>query len=130
MVLGFSAFGLPVLGDTSSPHFLSRIYYNLRHAKSQAYFSRHTEAAGCCGLGEPLAQFRGGLSQGGGIQPGRCDGLPCYPVFPGPQLFGPLFGHAGLDGVLDGFGFGGGLFNQGLELAQLPDFAFHFVNTH
>jgi hypothetical protein len=35
---GFSAFGLPVLGDTCSPHFLSRIKYNIGVTKSQALF--------------------------------------------------------------------------------------------
>ena len=38
--LGFSAFGRPVRGLKSSPHFLHYIYSNLRIAKSQEVFQK------------------------------------------------------------------------------------------
>ena len=38
MLLGFSAFGLPILGDIFPPHFPSHLYYSLCHTKSQDFF--------------------------------------------------------------------------------------------
>lgn len=38
--------------------------------------------------------------------------------------------YLGLDGVLDGLRLCGGLLNQGLQLAQLPDLVLDFLNAH
>ena len=95
---------------------------------SQAPPSCHAEAAGGGLPGESLGHVRQGLPQGRGVDSGGGDGLPGNLVLPGLDAL--RIAHSGLQGVLDGLGFRLGLLDQGLELAQLPDFRFHFVDAH
>ena len=49
-----------------------------------------TEPAGSGGFREPLHHIGQGLLEGRRVQAGGGDGLPAYPVFPGPQLIRSL----------------------------------------
>lgn len=89
-------------------------------------FSCYAEAAGGCGLGEPLHHIGQSRLEGLAVQPGGRDRFPGDLVLTGPQLL--RIAHVGLDSVLDGLGLGGGFLNEGLELPQLPDLALDLVH--
>ena len=75
---GLSTFGLPVLGDMNSPHFLFRIYYTICGTKSQEalekFFENYREgvevenavvtAGGFCAARRVVASYKTELGAG------------------------------------------------------------------
>lgn len=62
-------------------------------------FSCDAEPAHGGGFGERLGHLRESLLKRLAVDAGGGDGLPAYPVLPGPQLLHPLGGEMGLDAV-------------------------------
>lgn len=90
--------------------------------------SRHAEAARGGLTGESGGNVRQGFLERRGVNSDAFYGFPRYLVLPGPQFL--RVAHVGLDRVPDSVGLLLGLVNEGLELAQLPDFAFNLIDTH
>ena len=90
--------------------------------------SGHAEPPDGGFFGERCGHLRQGLAQGGGVDTGACDGLPCDFVLSGGD--GLCVPHGGLERVFQGLGLLLGFLDQGLELAQLPGLTLHFLATH
>ena len=91
---------------------------------------RHAEPARGGGFGERLGHLRESPLKRLAVDAGGGDGLPAYPVLPGPQLVHPLGGKRGFDAVLDGLRLLLGFLDQALELPQIPALALQFAHAH